>query len=81
MQRRRFISEDCIEQENEMRTACFSRAATSERNIGSSHKLPVGHQERDVMPTKKLQEHDLPDIALFWVAYIEFCVKRSYILF
>ena len=30
MQLRRFVSEDCIEQENEMRKVYFSRAATSE---------------------------------------------------
>jgi hypothetical protein len=35
--------EDCIEYENEMRSALFNRASTSDRKIGSSHKPPVGH--------------------------------------
>lgn len=51
MQPRRL--EDCIEYENEMRSALFSRASTSDRKIGSSHKPLVGHLEREVILSEK----------------------------
>ena len=61
MQPRRL--EDCIEYENEMRSALFSRASTSDRKIGSSHKPPVGHLEREVILSEKLQENENEMIA------------------
>jgi hypothetical protein len=54
MQPRRL--EDCIEYVNEMRSALFSRTSTSDRKIGSSHKPPVGHLEREVILSEKSQE-------------------------
>jgi len=61
MQPRRL--EDCIEYENEMRSALFSRASTRDRKIGSSHKPPVGHLEREAILSEKLQEKENEMIA------------------
>jgi hypothetical protein len=61
MQPRRL--EDCIEYENEMRSALYNRASTSDRKIGSSHKPPVGHLEREVILSEKLQEKENEKIA------------------
>lgn len=47
-----------IEYENEMRSALLSRASTRDRKIGSSHKPPVGHLEREVIPSEKLQDKE-----------------------
>jgi len=63
MQPRRLVSEDCIEYENEIRSALFSRASTSDRKIGSSHKPPVGYLEREVILSEKLQEKENEMIA------------------
>ena len=57
MQPRRL--ENCIAYENEMRSALFSRALMSNRKIGSSHKPPVRHLEREVILSEKLQESEM----------------------
>jgi hypothetical protein len=51
-----------------MRSALFSRASTSDRKIGLSHKPPVGHLEREVILSEKLQEKELLGIGdgKFW---------------